>query len=324
MKTSFQLPMKPVLDSTIFEVPTTCVVVASFDCQQHCQKVLLVLKSLSTELSLPHLKILRKGNEKMEVIVSRSDQWDACKADIQNSNVGSILSDFREVEVALRVPQTQEQYDIANKMWPCAFHRSKKLTSLLNGTYFAPNELNFIDSVMRDCMIPTVPVILKRCSMLPSCPNLLTAIVCINSEKVIALSASQLEDHTLAHSVMMAIDVMAKLEGCGAFEFSCNLVECSSVENSQDFGSKGAKAEYLCTGYTAMLTHEPCAMCAMALLHSRISSVIYSVQFDEGGQLGSRRNMHLEKSFNHRFEVFKDFLTEEVKSAIEAATSKGD
>ena len=66
---------------------------------------------------------------------------------------------------------------------------------------------------------------------------LVTAIVCINSEKVIALSASQLEDHTLAHSVMMAIDAMAKLEGCGAFEFSCNLVECSSVENSQDFGS---------------------------------------------------------------------------------------
>jgi tRNA(Arg) A34 adenosine deaminase TadA len=32
---------------------------------------------------------------------------------------------------------------------------------------------------------------------------------------------------------------------------------------------------YQCTGLTAVCTHEPCAMCGMALVHARIANVVY-------------------------------------------------
>ena len=62
--------------------------------------------------------------------------------------------------------------------------------------------------------------------------------------------------------------------------------------------------QYLCTGFDLYLTHEPCTMCAMALVHSRIGRVFYVHSNSEGGALGSRYSVHELPSLNHHFRVY--------------------
>jgi len=77
--------------------------------------------------------------------------------------------------------------------------------------------------------------------------------------------------------------------------------------------------EYLCAGCTAVLTVEPCAMCAMALLHSRIGRVIYAIPDAAGGALGSVYRLHVHRQLNHHFEVFRGLCSDEIGGDVAAA-----
>ncbi|CAI5501756.1 unnamed protein product [Closterium sp. Naga37s-1] len=67
---------------------------------------------------------------------------------------------------------------------------------------------------------------------------------------------------------------------------------------------------YLCTGFDAFLLHEPCIMCAMALVHQRVRRVFYAIPSAEGGALGSCWKLHGVKSLNHHYEVFRVDLSQ--------------
>ena len=62
---------------------------------------------------------------------------------------------------------------------------------------------------------------------------------------------------------------------------------------------------YLCTGLDLYITREPCTMCAMALVHSRIRHVIYRDANDVAGALGSCYAVHALPSINHHYRVFR-------------------
>eukprot|EP00794_Sanderia_malayensis_P010116 gene10116-11149_t len=66
------------------------------------------------------------------------------------------------------------------------------------------------------------------------------------------------------------------------------------------------KDNYLCTGYDLYTTHEPCVMCAMALVHSRIRRVFYGIEDPVSGGLGGHYKVHCQEELNHHFEVFKN------------------
>ncbi|GAB68259.1 cytidine and deoxycytidylate deaminase-like protein, partial [Plasmodium cynomolgi strain B] len=63
--------------------------------------------------------------------------------------------------------------------------------------------------------------------------------------------------------------------------------------------------QYLCTNYYAYLSHEPCFMCAMAMVHSRIKCVIFDELNRDNGALFSRAKLHCVKNLNHHFKVYK-------------------
>jgi len=63
---------------------------------------------------------------------------------------------------------------------------------------------------------------------------------------------------------------------------------------------------YLCTGYDAYLASEPCHMCAMALVHSRVRRVVYcKSDYKHGALGGSGMRLHSQTGMNHYYHVFK-------------------
>ncbi|TIA90551.1 hypothetical protein E3P99_01529 [Wallemia hederae] len=63
-------------------------------------------------------------------------------------------------------------------------------------------------------------------------------------------------------------------------------------------------AEYLCTSLTLFATHEPCMMCAMALVHSRVRDIYYLRKSKSSGGCGSVYSVHEMQNLNHHFEAW--------------------
>ncbi|KAJ3763320.1 cytidine deaminase-like protein [Lentinula raphanica] len=69
---------------------------------------------------------------------------------------------------------------------------------------------------------------------------------------------------------------------------------------------------YLLTGRTVFLSHEPCIMCSMALLHSRVKQVFYLIPMGKTGGCGSVACLPTLPGVNHRFPIFvwKEIVSE--------------
>ncbi|GLC34519.1 hypothetical protein PLESTB_001252400 [Pleodorina starrii] len=76
-------------------------------------------------------------------------------------------------------------------------------------------------------------------------------------------------------------------------------------EAARDAAAPAASRPYMCTGYDCFVVREPCIMCAMALVHSRVQRVIYCRPDAAYGALGGCRRLHACKSLNHNYEVYR-------------------
>ena len=63
-------------------------------------------------------------------------------------------------------------------------------------------------------------------------------------------------------------------------------------------------------GCTLYVTLEPCAMCAMAIIHARIARVVYAAADPKTGAAGSVFNLLQDARHNHRVEVCGGLLAE--------------
>ncbi|KTW30964.1 uncharacterized protein T551_01516 [Pneumocystis jirovecii RU7] len=82
--------------------------------------------------------------------------------------------------------------------------------------------------------------------------------------------------------------------------------EKSSIEN----------ASYLCKDLIVITTHEPCVMCCMALVHSRIFRTFYSIAMPKTGGLESNYHIHGRNELNHKYQAFGGFTVENTLNTI--------
>nr|XP_019049082.1 hypothetical protein I302_02863 [Kwoniella bestiolae CBS 10118]OCF28012.1 hypothetical protein I302_02863 [Kwoniella bestiolae CBS 10118] len=99
------------------------------------------------------------------------------------------------------------------------------------------------------------------------------------------------EKHPLRHSALNCIKSIANLRTVPPF------TEITPTRNG---------ADYLLTSLSLFITHEPCVMCCMALLHSRVKEVFYVFDKPNGGGLsGSGLGINARNDLNHKFQAWR-------------------
>ena len=111
------------------------------------------------------------------------------------------------------------------------------------------------------------------------------------------------EGHPLRHATLNCIASIARLRTVPPF---------STLQPTRN------GADYLLTSLSLFVTHEPCIMCCMALLHSRVREVFYVYPMGPGGGFEGTFGIHGRKDLNHRFEVWQwtGGLSDEVKASL--------
>ena len=71
-----------------------------------------------------------------------------------------------------------------------------------------------------------------------------------------------------------------------------------------------ALANHRLIGCTLYVTLEPCAMCAMAIVHARVARVVYAAADSKTGAAGSVFDLPQDPRHNHRVEVTGGLLAE--------------
>lgn len=77
-----------------------------------------------------------------------------------------------------------------------------------------------------------------------------------------------------------------------------------------------ALGNYRLVGSTLYCTLEPCAMCAGAILHSRIARLVYAASDPKAGACGSVLSVMNHPALNHRVEVVAGILGEECSAML--------
>ena len=75
-------------------------------------------------------------------------------------------------------------------------------------------------------------------------------------------------------------------------------------------------ANHRLCGATLYVTLEPCAMCAMAMVHARLGRVVYATADPKTGAAGSVFNTLIDERHNHRITVAGGLLAEESSALL--------
>uniref|UniRef100_A0A3Q1F785 Adenosine deaminase tRNA specific 3 n=1 Tax=Acanthochromis polyacanthus TaxID=80966 RepID=A0A3Q1F785_9TELE len=275
------------------------------------------LNSLYPLNSLPHIKRVRACKAKgslhpLEVLICLISD----APDMKEVSIDSLLpsdgvkpdglGELFVVKVPARPPLTRPQFELASQHWPTSFHEDKLVTVALRGERFTPTQKATMHLYMMSAL--TAAKAGKELGM----EAVGAVVVDPKTERIVAVGHDCRGDHPLHHAVMVCIDLVARSQGGGCFCFdrysACRFTPAASNPSQNVPDSDAGSQPYICTGYDLYVTREPCVMCAMALVHSRIGRVFYGTASLDGA-LGTKYKIHSQKDLNHRFEVYKGVLS---------------
>lgn len=71
-------------------------------------------------------------------------------------------------------------------------------------------------------------------------------------------------------------------------------------------------------GTTLYVTLEPCTMCIGALIHARLSRLVYATREPRAGMLGSQLDLAKQDFYNHKIQVYGGLLAEQSSNMLKA------
>lgn len=252
--------------------------------------------------SLRHLKRVKKmdidGSIKLKIIICSVE--DISKEDLYQQILKIIKGSIHleEANIPMNNPMDKETNILwSNKYWPFVW-KGNPLIQDLNELYsrFKLEEVNkYMNKVLKMSKETGKVVVLF---VDPKQDSIKSFIVDSRTEK-----------DPMKHPIMVAIDDIAKEE-----------VKRRSVSKEND----KSKNNYLCLNYHVYISHEPCVMCSMALVHSRIDQLVYRHPLIKTGGVGKSSGdhlmIHLSCTLNWKFESYQmlnsDFIGCEIDDSI--------
>lgn len=286
--------------------------------------VIIELNSKLPLLELTHLK--RMKNKEIILCPTSTNPREIMKLLTEKKFDTTLLhNDIHVVKVAKFPPKTRKQFEKMNKLWPCNFHPDKYIEKLSSNMLFTPIDLEKHTQYMH-VAIDTAKYAKRHIGAVVVDPKI---------DSVVAIGFSQTNEGPCRHAAMVVVDNVAKTQKGGAWESKPNqpsktsgipemfLKHLQQKYSNVSFGAQEYRLKdqlleptdgpYLCTGYYVYLTREPCVMCAMALIHSRVKRVFFGVK-SANGALETLCKIHTIKDLNHHYEVFGGLLSGICKS----------
>ncbi|XP_069087552.1 probable inactive tRNA-specific adenosine deaminase-like protein 3 isoform X2 [Pleurodeles waltl] len=222
------------------------------------------------------------------------------------------------VQVPARPPLTRPQFRESSAHWPTSFHENKLVTKALDGQLFSWEEKNRMQKYMDQAIQAA------KCGAAIGMEAVGAVVVNSSTGAVIAVGHDCRQGcNPLLHASIVGIDLVSHAQGGGVYNYdiypdckfflSPNNNECAEIDAVDSPAGTHPTAvglPYICTGFDLYVTREPCTMCAMALLHSRIQRVFYGTPSPDGA-LGSKYRIHSRRDLNHHFDVFRGILEDQ-------------
>ena len=126
---------------------------------------------------------------------------------------------------------------------------------------------------------------------------------------------AQREDDEIPVGALI-VDAEGKLVAEG---WNRNIAECDPSAHAEIVAMRRAGAaigNHRLVGCTLYVTLEPCAMCAMAMVHARVARVVYGASDPKTGAAGSVFDLLADPRHNHRIEVVGGLLGEQAGSML--------
>ena len=267
----------------------------------------LLLNFLSKELPLPldlnHLKRIRRGpinicsgvefrelksTGSLDVIFNTEPELKERLSSLTTKleQLTGTSLEFDLVDVPRFPPVTKEQFSEWNKVWPLSFKR----------VAFDPREikLNIPDEIR--LKYSNMSLNQNQCLIVSPGPQF----------QLLTSNGSGDFLNPLEHCVMKSLECVATLQ----LEQDLAASKRLKVENFSELAPTIADAlaeclpEYLCTGCFVFCPVEPCVMCGMALVHSRVAAVFFSRKDPSFGAFSGKIQLHTTQEINHKFRVF--------------------